>query len=227
MNSTIWDEGAVLYDISVPVGLGTAVWPGDEAYRLRWTMEQRNGASVNLAAIASTVHVGTHADAFLHVTDAPSGIDAASMPLERYLGPAVVVDARDAARRASGHGLPASLAWGIPNGSRVLFRTREAPTPWAFAKEFTPLSTQLVESLAALHCPLAGTDAPSVDAFDSKDLLVHRAMVERGIAILENLSLANVPPGPYELIALPLRLVGCDASPVRAVLRTADHAGSA
>ena len=66
---------------------------------------------------------------------------------------------------------------------------------------------------------LVGIDTPSVDPFDAADLPAHRACGEHGIIILEGLVLRDVPAGLYELIALPLRLVGFEASPVRAVLR--------
>jgi arylformamidase len=63
-------------------------------------------------------------------------------------------------------------------------------------------------------------DTPSVDPFDSRDLPTHHAILHHDLAILEGLDLAAVPEGVYELIALPLRLVGFDASPVRAILRS-------
>ena len=76
----------------------------------------------------------------------------------------------------------------------------------------------------ALNCELAYIGGQALrnlaDRVDSKDLPSHRALFRHGIANLECLELGGVPEGRYELIALPLRLIGFDASPVRAVLRT-------
>ena len=104
--------------------------------------------------------------------------------------------------------------------SRVLFRSRDSADRTVFPEVFTHLSLELVESLEAHTAQLVGLDTPSVDSFDSTELPVHKALYEAGIVILENLDLTGVPCGDYELVALPLRLAGRDASPVRAILRT-------
>jgi arylformamidase len=101
----------------------------------------------------------------------------------------------------------------------VLLRTGCIKDRTVFPQPVACLTVELVEHLAAAGVVLVGLDSPSVDRFDSKDLPVHKALYRRGIANLENLALAGVPPGRYELIALPLKLKGRDASPVRAVLR--------
>jgi arylformamidase len=66
---------------------------------------------------------------------------------------------------------------------------------------------------------LIGTDAASLDPEQSKTLDAHQAVKAADMRILEGLVLDDVPPGWYELIALPLCIVGADASPVRAILR--------
>jgi arylformamidase len=102
---------------------------------------------------------------------------------------------------------------------RVLFATGTFPDPEQFNTDFAALSPELVEHLNGLGVKLVGIDTPSVDPFDSKELPAHRTFLKHDMAILEGLVLAGVPAGVYEVIALPLRLVGFDASPVRAVLR--------
>jgi arylformamidase len=104
----------------------------------------------------------------------------------------------------------------------VLVRTGTFPDPTVFHEDFAALAPELVDSLHARGVRLVGIDTPSVDPFDSADLPAHRAFLKNDMAILEGLDLSAVPDGVYELIALPLRLVGFDASPVRAVLRTMD-----
>lgn len=81
------------------------------------------------------------------------------------------------------------------------------------------MEVDAVRILASAGVVLIGTDAPSVDPFDSTTLAAHHALIRSGIAILENLLLDDVPPGEYELIALPLKLMELDGSPVRAILR--------
>jgi arylformamidase len=110
--------------------------------------------------------------------------------------------------------LPASL-----EAPRVLFATGTFPDPERFHEGFAALSVELVEVLAARGVGLVGLDTPSVDLFASKELPVHARCLDLDLAILEGLVLDGVPEGLYELIALPLKLEGFDASPVRAVLR--------
>lgn len=204
----------MIYDISQPLGVRTGVWPGDQAVELGWTLERRQGDSVNVAALRFSVHAGTHADGPLHVRDAGPAIGA--MPLDAYVGPAVVIDARG--REALTPELVDAID--LAASPRVLFRTREAVDPEAFPDTVAPVSVALAERLGEAKARLIGTDAPSVDPVDSKTLDAHRALIRGGVAILENLVLTHVPPGRYTLVALPLRLVEADSSPVRAILLT-------
>lgn len=204
----------MIYDISQPLGVRTGVWPGDQAVELGWTLERRQGDSVNVAALRLSVHAGTHADGPLHVRDAGPSIGA--MPLDAYVGPAVVIDARG--REAL---TPELLdAIDLAASPRILFRTREAIDPETFPETVAPVSVALAERLGEAKARLIGTDAPSVDPVDSKTLDAHRTLIRSGVAILENLVLTHVPPGRYTLVALPLRLVEADSSPVRAILLT-------
>jgi arylformamidase len=103
---------------------------------------------------------------------------------------------------------------------RVLFATGTYPDPTHFNEDFAGLSAKLIDYLAEKGVTLVGIDTPSVDPYESENLPAHQAALRRDVAILEGLVLENVPAGIYELIALPLRLVGFDGSPVRAILRT-------
>jgi len=203
-----------LHDITPAVTEALAVWPGDTPPRREVLLDRARGDSVTLSTLHATVHLGAHADAPSHYAVDGTTIDA--VPLETYVGPAQVV--RVAA--VPGRRVPASALDGVElRAPRVLLATGTYPDPDAFREDFASLEPALVERLHAAGVRLVGIDTPSVDAFDSKDLPAHLACLRHGIAILEGLVLAGVAPGPYELIALPLRLVGYDASPVRAVLR--------
>jgi arylformamidase len=106
-----------------------------------------------------------------------------------------------------------------PSSARVLIRTRTYPDPTVWRTDFAAIDPALVDECRRLGVVTIGIDTPSVDLFESKDLPAHQAFLRNGVAIIEGLCLSKVEPGRYELLAAPLRLVGFDASPVRAVLR--------
>ncbi len=207
-----------LYDISPTVGPGFPVWPGDTPYAAELTWALAAGASVNVSALTTTPHLGAHADAPFHTE--PGGAGAADLPLAPFLGPCRVV-----AVGAVDLVTPAHLGGVDPaDPPRLLFKTGSLPPLAAgapFPERFTALSAELATFVGARGTLLVGLDTPSVDPFDSQGLDAHHALARAGVSILEGLALAAVPPGLYELIALPLKIAGLDASPVRAVLRDA------
>ena len=203
-----------LWDISQVLRPALPVWPGDTAFshRPRWVIGE--GSPVNVAAFETTTHAGTHADAPLHYS--PAGADAASVDLAPYVGPCRVVDARGAGAVVTRSFLEARLAEPPP---RVLLRTFEAFPRDAWTSDFTAVAAEAIAWLAGRGVVLIGVDAPSLDPETSKTMDAHRAVLAHDMRILEGLVLDEIPPGDYELIALPLKLAGLDSSPVRAVLR--------
>jgi arylformamidase len=204
-----------IFDISQTITGGIAVWPGDQKFRSRWTMRIKEGNSCNVSAVTMSVHTGTHLDAPYHFDD--EGLDAGSIPLHQGLGPARVFTVPPAQPGISAAFLE-HLDWhGV---ERALFRTRASDlTADRFCRDFVHLTRDGAEFLAGRSLLLVGTDTPSIEDFASKTLSCHRILAARGVAILEGVRLADVPPGDYELICLPLKLAGLDGSPVRAVLR--------
>ncbi len=203
-----------LYDISPLVDPKIAVWPGDSAFVSKDLLRIEEGSSVYLSTITLSCHTGAHADAPCHYTLDGPGI--ADVPLERFIGPCLLVDVQpkyDAILPNDLEGID------LDGAERLLFRTRATNDRTEFPDPFASLTPELVHHVADSGVVLIGLDTPSVDRFDSKDLPSHKALFERGVANLENLDLTGVPAGRYELIALPLRLLGRDASPVRAILR--------
>lgn len=215
-----------LYDITPPVRPGLPVWPGDTPYQAALTWAIARGDSVNVSAVTTTPHLGAHADAPFHVDDAGAAVD--ELPLEAFLGPCRLVEVPPEPLILPEH-LPAGLDLGEP--PRLLLRTggasggssRSGAPENGFPERFSALSPELARALVAAGARLVGLDSPSVDPFDSRELAAHHLLAAGGVVNLEGLALAGVPPGLYELIALPLRLVGLDASPVRAVLRALDR----
>ena len=202
-----------IWDISPLVHAGTAVFPGDVPFRREVSLDTTQGQHLTLSAITSTLHVGAHADASNHYHAKGKGID--QRPLERYLGPAEVVEVKISrgARIEPGH-LP---NW-KPRATRVLFKTGSFPDPNHWNSDFNSLSPELIEALADQGVKLVGIDTPSVDPETSKALESHQALFRRDLAVLEGLILEQVNPGLYSLVALPLALKDADASPVRAIL---------
>ncbi len=201
-----------ILDISPLISERIAVWPGDTAYVRRVNLAIAEGANIDLSEVRTTVHLGAHADAPSHYIAGGEAIS--ERPLERYVGPCQVVDASHMER---GSRIPASAAEGVSE-PRVLFRTGSFPDPEHFNEDFVALSPELVHALAARGVTLVGIDTPSVDLCHDAELLSHHAIAQHDLAVLEGVVLDGVPEGVYTLIALPLKLEGADASPVRAIL---------
>ena len=204
-----------IWDISEPIDEQTAVFPGDTAFSREWVMRMADGASCNVSTMRMSVHVGTHADAPLHYDDAGAG--SADVPLDAYLGRCLVIEVEGVGSPAE---VPVSALEGKLAGiERVLFKTAKTHDRTTFDKGFTSVGVAAAEHLVAAGVRLVGIDTPSVDHSESKDLPTHQVFRKAGTALLENLDLTGVESGEYELIALPLKIAGSDAAPVRAVLR--------
>lgn len=203
-----------LWDISPPVHASSPVFPGDTAYSQQWVASIGPGCPVNVSAITLSPHVGAHADAPLHYD--PEGAAIGAVDLQAFIGPCRVI-------HAIGCGLlvrPEHLAHamdGLPE--RVLVRVYERMPQDRFDDALPAFAPETVALLADRGVRLIGIDSASIDPADSKTLESHQTIRQRGLRVLENLLLDEVPEGDYELIALPLKLTTADASPVRAVLR--------
>ncbi|MGP1309323.1 MAG: cyclase family protein [Phycisphaerales bacterium] len=211
----------MLYDITPAVTPDLGVWPGDTPLSREVLMDIAKGDSVTLSTLRATVHLGAHADGPNHY--ARNGTGIGERPLRFYMGPCRVITAK-VARGARVR--VEDLAIGDLDdvtAHRVLIKTGTFPEPNNWNSDFAGLDPALVEALAEKGVMTIGIDTPSVDLQDSKDLPSHAAFAKHDMAILEGLRLESVPDGLYELIALPLKLLGFDASPVRAVLRTMEH----
>jgi arylformamidase len=207
MNQRIWD-------ISPPVHEGAPVFPGDTPYRQRWAATIAPGCPVNVSEITLSPHVGAHADAPLHYD--PEGATIGAVDLSPYLGPCRVIHAIARGPLVEWAHL-AHAVEALP--PRVLVRTYERAPVDRWDGALAAYAPGTIERLAALGVKLIGIDTASIDPADSKTLDSHQVIRSLGLRVLENLVLDEVPEGDYELIALPLKLVTADASPVRAVLR--------
>ena len=203
-----------IWDISAPIKPGMPMWPGDTAYDEARTWHRVDGCPVNVSRLTLSTHTATHADAPLHYNN--DGTSIGRVPLEPYLGRCRVLAVLDAGPIIEPRHFASQLVHVPP---RVLFRTyRRAPVDH-WDDGFSTISPESVAVLAARGVKLVGVDTPSLDPMDSKSLDSHALIDQHRMAILEGLVLDDVEPGDYELIALPLKLVNLDASPVRAILR--------
>ena len=203
-----------LWDISPPIQGSSPVFPGDTPYSQTWAAQISPGCPVNVSAITLSPHVGAHADAPLHYD--PQGVAVGGLELTPFLGHCRVIHALDAGALVGMHHLQHALQ-DLP--ARVLVRTCQHFPLEQFDPQLTAFDPQAISQLADLGVQLVGTDSASIDPANSKTLPSHQVIRQRGLRVLENLLLDDVPEGDYELIALPLKLMTADASPVRAVLR--------
>jgi len=203
-------------DISRPVHPGMAVWPGDPATQFTRVSDMGDGDACTVTRLCMCVHAATHLDAPSHFL--PDGKDMTAMPLETGIGRARVIGIEDpvaiTAAELAGHD--------IRRGDRLLFRTANSTRlagPGPFAEDFTYVAEDAARYLAEKKVRLLGVDYLSVGGFHDDGAATHRILLEAGIWLLEGLDLSGLSPGPVELVCLPLKLIGTEGAPARAVAR--------
>lgn len=204
-------------DVSVPLHNGMVHWPGDAPFERTLDLRIANGDAANLSRIACSAHTGTHMDAPLHFIDGGESIDR--VPLDTLIGPVRVIGIESATEIRA-----ADLAQlNIAKGERVLFRTSNSGQLWqrdAFDEGYVGIAPDAAEILAKAQVRLVGVDYLSVGPFKSGNPETHRTLLGAGIWIIEGLDLSEIDPGgSYEMICLPLKIVGSDGAPARVVLR--------
>lgn len=205
----------MIIDISRTLTATMAVWPGDAPFRLERSLNIGDGASVNLTRLALSAHTGSHVDAPYHFSEEGATLEAVA--LDPFWGKAQVVSVD----KKDGPLFPADFTrYKLGRAPRLLVHsTASSVDPTLFPQQFVYPSPELANFLKEQGILLYGSDSPSMDAVDSKELPGHHALRSNGIAILEGLDLSAVADGVYELVALPLKIAGGDGSPVRAALR--------
>jgi arylformamidase len=207
------------YDITVPLKQGMPYFPTDPFPPRIYRYHDRNlGARVTMSVMEMISHTGTHLDMPLHFI--PDGSTVSDMPLDATIGPARVIEIKDPEKIK----VPELEKHDIRKGERVLFKTRNSPRTYEaekFVEDYVYFDVAAAEYLVARGIVLVGLDNITIGHFKEEDNLnkTHRAFLEAGVYILEDCALANVPPGEYELLCLPLLIYGGDAGPCRAVLR--------
>jgi len=203
-------------DISAPLRPGMVVWPGDAPFEIAATLRIADGGPCNLSQISTTAHIGTHMDAPRHFLEGAAGIE--KVPISACIGRARVIEIHD----TEAIRIPELEPHHLAKGERVLFKTRNSASYWNsdhFQSKFIFIPPQTAQYLVDAGVQTVGIDYLSVDAFDSPGAPTHHILLQAGVWIIEGLMLAEVDPGEYELICLPLKIVGGDGAPARAVLR--------
>jgi arylformamidase len=203
-------------DISVPLRNGMVTWPGDAPFELKNTLQMANSEACNLSQISTTAHIGTHMDAPRHYLAGAAGIE--TMPISAGVGPARVIEIQD----PETIGAAELEAHHLGQGERVLFKTRNSDRLWKsdrFHEKYVAIPPAGAHYLAKCGVQTVGVDYLSVGPFQAGGPETHRILLEAGIWIIEGLNLEHVDPGEYELICLPLMIVGGDGAPARAILR--------
>jgi arylformamidase len=203
-----------LWDISPPLDATSPAFPGDTAYRQTWVATMSSDCPVNVGSLTLSPHLGAHADAPLHYD--PDGSAVGALDLTPFLGQCRVIHAINTSALVHLDDLAHALKDLPP---RVLVRTYVRMPQDRFDDALPAFHPDTLEALADRGVTLVGIDSASIDPADSKTLPSHQVIRRRDMRVLENLLLDQVPEGDYELIALPLKLMTADASPVRAVLR--------
>ncbi|HEY7269946.1 MAG TPA: cyclase family protein [Dehalococcoidia bacterium] len=203
-------------DITRVLRSGMATWPGEPGPELAPLKSMAAGDPADVSRLSLGVHTGTHVDAPRHFIAGESGVEA--LALSALIGPATVVDIEHpgAIRISELEGR------GLENKHRLLFRTRNS-LEWSdeeFKEDFVYLEPDAAAWLAQYGALLVGVDYLSVEGFTAEEALTHRTLLGEGVVVLEGLDLREVPPGDYYLVALPLRLLGSDGAPARAILLT-------
>jgi arylformamidase len=204
-----------IYDISVPIRSGGLAYPGNPEIEISLQQAVAKGAGANVSFIRFGSHTGTHADAARHFFDDGQTVDR--IPLERLIGPALLVSFSDDVRAVSAADL---RKHDLKGHKRILLRTRNSAllSQKEFVRDYTYLAPDGAQYLVDSGVELVGIDYLSIEQFHSGHHKTHRTLLERSVVILEGLDLSVPAPGEYELVCLPLRIEGCDGAPARAVL---------
>lgn len=207
-----------IIDISMPVKPGMPIWPGSVGIRLTRTSKMEEGDTANVTRLDCDVHVGTHVDAPWHFLE--HGLTVEEIPLTALIGEVVVAHLPDVGSITASNLSNLSLPKHI---TRLLLRTRNSEL-WergetTFKEDYVALTADAAQWVVDHNIQLIGIDYLSVQRYRDSPM-THKILLKNSVVVVEGLILAQVQPGIYELICLPLLLTGTEGAPARAILRT-------
>jgi arylformamidase len=206
-------------DASAPIDPKTTpVYPGNAPVKLEFSLNYDKGDKLALSSYSFGGHTGTHVDAPMHFVKGGASVDLVA--LDRLVGPARVIDCTPDAKVIDAAELN-KHEW--KGAHRILFRTRNSRNHWmtdpTFHEDFTYVAPDAAQLLADAGVELVGIDYLSIERYQSPDFKTHLILLGKGIPVVEGLQLADVAPGEYDLVVLPLRVAGHEGAPARAILK--------
>ena len=171
------------------------------------------GDICNSRHLTMSAHTGTHMDAPLHFVNNSESIDR--MPLTATIGPARVIQIE----HPDFIGPDELIKHDIQPGERILFKTCNVWDRTAFKKTFVHCNAAGARYLVERKVQTIGIDYLSIGAYEGDGVETHQILLGAGIWVIEGLDLTHVEPGSYDLICLPLKILGGDGAPARAVVR--------
>ncbi len=203
-------------DVSMPIGTGMVHWPDNPPVIIERTLDIGRGDGANVSKMSMGTHTGTHMDAPVHFLDRGEGME--SLPMQVAIGRARVIQIEDMESVKPNE----LVRHKIRRGERVLFKTGNSSgylQAGSFMEDFVYVSPEAAKYLAKLGVLMVGIDYLSVGGFKADGAATHRFLLEAGIWIIEGLDLSKVGQGVYEFICLPLKIIGGDGAPARALLK--------
>jgi arylformamidase len=204
-----------LIDVTVPLDANLPTYPGNTPFTIEPIKRMARGGSSNVSTLHLSAHAGTHVDAPRHFFDDAAGADA--LPLEIMLGRTRVVEISSRAAIDADE----LAALDLSDDVRILFKTWNSRL-WGsneFHQDYIALTAGGAQHLIAHGIKVVGVDYLSVEQFKAPGAPVHRALLGGGAIVIEGLNLRDVEPGIYDMMCLPLRIVGADGAPARVLLR--------
>ena len=206
-----------IFDISLTISPSMPVWPGDPLIELELIDSMDNGAHANVSRLSAGVHIGTHIDAPHHFMN--DGRTIEQLPLEVLTGRCYVVQLPDGVEAITAEALE---GMSLPKGvKRILFGTSNSRF-WShgeteFQEDFVAVTEDGAQWLVDHGFQLVGVDYLSVAPYGDS-VPTHRILLQAGVIVVEGLDLSAVPRGFYDLYCLPLKLLGAEGAPARAIL---------
>jgi arylformamidase len=204
-----------LIDVTVPLDANLPTYPGNTPFSLEAIQRIASGDHANTSTLHMSAHAGTHVDAPRHFFEGRPGVDM--LPLDLMLGRTRVVEVNS----RSGIGAEQLTGLDLSDDVRILFKTSNSRlwgTP-EFHTGYVGVTASGAEHLIAHGIKVVGVDYLSVEEFKKPGAPAHHVLLGGGAIVIEGLNLRDVEPGIYDMLCLPLRVVGADGAPARVVLR--------
>ncbi len=212
-----------IHDVSVPIHPQMVVWPGDPEPVVRLLSSRGQNAAATVRQISLSTHAGTHVDAPEHFVTGGRTVD--QIQLERMVGECQVVEVRSEEAAISPRDLQSAWPGDYSGPSRVLLKTlnsrRRLLEDGMFHRDFQALSGDAARWLVDHGVITVGIDYYSIEPFRTPGHPAHMALLSHDVLVIEGVNLADILPGRYRLLCLPIRIAGSDGAPTRVMLEDA------